>query len=714
MSDKKKTAIKYIAAIGLGVIVFAASTCQYLRSLYVTLRDDLFTYMSEISAANSYLIGNQINDALKYLGVLSRTFNQMEQQAVERLMKQIVEDTEFEGMGILWQDGAGISQGCDPSPLQKLPTFQKAMDEKQATAAPYMDSERQMHFCYLIPFQKEQESGVLYAAIPGDLLLRHTADFDISKTGFFCIFDSNGNVAGKLPNQITAEQCLPQSLLITDDVHFATIAGQDYCILVQSFNQGDWSILTAVHKDFLYQRYRNLLLSAASNLCIILLVFLAVNGYIFWIRRKTRKQLNRLAYCDTLTGGANQNAMRRFLEQKQQKENHLSGAFVSIDVQDFKGINELYGYNAGDKLLMTMYQCMKADIKEGEFCARNSVDRFLLLWNPCTQKEIQDRADTMCNRITELFHRDYPGAQVVLCMGIYLVDGKEDDYTVCVNRADYALKQAKSSKDTPIQLYSDASHRQMMWEKSVESKMEQALADEEFKLYLQPKVTLQDGHTRAAEALVRWDSQEWGFLTPDRFIPLFEQNGFLEQLDLYMFRKVCQWIAKRNVEEMIPVCVSVNLSRAYLFRPGLSGRLLDIATQEGGNPSMIELEITESTGNGMHDELEKVIGQLHEAGFSVSLDDFGSGYSSLSLLTSLSIDTMKLDRSFLQNFHEQRGKLVIEEIIHLAHTLNITTVMEGVETEEQVSFLQKAGCDMIQGYYFAKPLLPDDFECFIR
>lgn len=250
-------------------------------------------------------------------------------------------------------------------------------------------------------------------------------------------------------------------------------------------------------------------------------------------------------------------------------------------------------------------------------------------------------------------------------------------------------------------------------EEEIEKDMELALINQEFKVYLQPKYSLDTEQIVGAEALVRWIHSTKGIIPPDKFIPLFEKNGFIKQLDFYIFEEVCsvqkKWGENNIALEDIPI--SVNLSRIHMNESRLTLKLGEIIKQYGIEAKCLEIELTESAILDNIDSLIRIIEDIKKAGFAVSMDDFGSGYSSLNLLKDLLVDILKIDKEFLgEGGDDYRGKVILSNIIHMAKELKLITVAEGVETKEQVEFLKEVGCNIAQGYYYAKPMPISDFE----
>ena len=298
-------------------------------------------------------------------------------------------------------------------------------------------------------------------------------------------------------------------------------------------------------------------------------------------------------------------------------------------------------------------------------------------------------------------------------IGIYMIEESDKDIGKCHDRCAYAKKRIKDTPET-FSFFSHEMYEMQLDEKRMESLMESALEASEFKIYLQPKVTLKDKKIHAAEALVRWNSPVYGLIPPYRFIPLFERNGFLEKLDMYMIEEVCRVLENWQKEEKMPIRISVNLSRMYIFKPGFANKIVELVNRHHIEHSMIEFEITENVIYDHSEELRSIIKELQHHGFLIAMDDFGSGYSSLNMLKDIPIDEMKVDQVFFraEKENKERSFEIIKGVLSMAKSLHIHTVAEGVETEKEVAFLKEAGCDEIQGYYYAKPLCMKDFMEF--
>lgn len=301
--------------------------------------------------------------------------------------------------------------------------------------------------------------------------------------------------------------------------------------------------------------------------------------------------------------------------------------------------------------------------------------------------------------------------------GVYRIDDITDINMIRAN-ANLARTECKKRVLEDIVFYDEELKNRRVEEKELEYEAKEALENKEFLVYFQPKYEVSTEQIIGAEALVRWNHPVRGVLSPSSFIPVFEFNGFIVDLDLYVLEQVCELISAWLKVGITPVCISVNLSRVHLYEHNLVDQLLAVVNRYNVPPKYIEFELTESAFYEETESLLRIMSEIKNAGFRLSMDDFGSGYSSLNLLRRLPVDVLKLDKVFLEDCDEAddetRGKRIVMHVISMAKDLKMEVLAEGVETKDQKEFLQEARCDMIQGYYFARPMPLKEFELLYR
>lgn len=389
-------------------------------------------------------------------------------------------------------------------------------------------------------------------------------------------------------------------------------------------------------------------------------------------------------------------------------------AICYSDFDKFKNINDEWGYSVGNELLVLYAEKMKENLNDNELICRVTADKFITLFSYDEKDLLFDRVKRISSNISHAIKDQYPRINMVITSGIYFQNEQDLYLSVSIDKANIARKTIKGSHKSSFAVYDETLHRQISKEKMIEHLMYDALSNNEFLIYMQPKIDLMSSEIIGAEALVRWKLSNGQMLSPMEFIPVFEKNGFIDELDFYVYEKTFiafnQWIASGKK----PIIISLNVSRAHLNDSKFFERLEQLVDKYQIPAHQIELELTESIFFKELDRLVYVMNNLRKKGFLISIDDFGSGYSSLNLLKTLPIDILKLDREFFSgNKIESNDKIVISGIITLAKGLGLKVVSEGVETSEQALFLKDNLCDMAQGYLFYKPLPMDEFEKLI-
>ena len=414
------------------------------------------------------------------------------------------------------------------------------------------------------------------------------------------------------------------------------------------------------------------------------------------------------AECDYLTGLANRRGLYDYYLSLP-KETVLHAMFIDID--NFKRVNDIYGHSMGDKLLINIGQLIESHTKS--FASRIGGDEYVVLLDgTLSQEDTEKIAQALLSDMENIDFRKDILSLISLSIGIVLQQSAAQALDEVLAKCDTAMYQAKYNGKNQYTVYKSYD-KALETKRNIELEMDDALKNGDFHVYFQPKVNMVSSKLYGAEALSRWVHPVDGLRPPNNYIQLFEKNGFISKLDMFVFEEVCRikstWTGKKY--EHIPI--SVNMSRLHLYNKKFPDMLESIANKYGISTSELEIEITESTFIIDSAELIKMVDLLHEKGFLVSIDDFGSGFSALNLLKDLSVDTIKIDREFLHvSSNNDRGKKVIRNVIALCRDLKLNVVTEGIGSKEQVDFITRAGCQIAQGFYYAKPLPLGEFEDF--
>lgn len=443
------------------------------------------------------------------------------------------------------------------------------------------------------------------------------------------------------------------------------------------------------------------------------LAVICIAGYIIIMQKRNEETLWEIAYIDELTGISNLTKFKLDAEKLLLKSgNREDYEIVRFDIKDFKIINDMFTFGEGNRVLLNVVKVVNNLLLPNELFARIAGDNFILLVKHNYNSDISSNPNRILTDFAKIQEEQNTLYSIDFAIGVYRIKKNDLDIITMLDKVAMAHKSAKHRENNTIVFYNDEIRDNALREKDIENKMLAALQNEEFKVFLQPKYSLFKETIVGAEALVRWKTDSGDTIYPNDFIPLFEKNGFILQLDIYMLQNSCLLLKKWIAAGITPVPISVNFSRNHLKNENFVQEVLAIVKGYELEPNLIEVELTENAMLGNEALLQGIVKQLHDAGLTFSMDDFGTGYSSLGLLKDIPIDVIKLDKSFFDRCSDdKRGRTVIASIIDMVKKLDIKTVAEGVETKENIDFLREMGHEiMVQGYYFAKPMPSTEFE----
>lgn len=420
------------------------------------------------------------------------------------------------------------------------------------------------------------------------------------------------------------------------------------------------------------------------------------------------KRMEFIATHDSLTGLYNRNKMfdetRRMLDQNP----GIQFAFVRFDLDKFRMYNTAMGEEEGNKLLMFIGNAVRRMAEEFEACTYGRIDADVFcMCEPYDEERLKLHVKIAQEELTK-YRPDY---SLATSFGIYVIDDPTLSVERIFTRASMAADKCKNLYEVHYAYYDSGMSEQITEEQEITNEMRVALEQEQFEVYLQPKYDLNTDLPCGAEALVRWRHPEKGLISPGKFIPVFEKNGFIATLDYYMWEHVCMLIHKWIEEGRSVFPISVNMSRISLFNRHVDELIIGLTTKYQVPTEILNLEVTESAYMANPEMMGEIIERLHAAGFIILMDDFGSGYSSLNTLKQIDIDVLKLDMKFMPNGEDNgKSERILSSIVRMAGWLGMDVIAEGVETAEQKQFLESIGCGYVQGYYYAKPMPVHDYE----
>ena len=501
-----------------------------------------------------------------------------------------------------------------------------------------------------------------------------------------------------------------------------TTDGQ-YYMVYEPIGTNDWSIATFIPSKAIAGEINRALLITFILAIVVILIILSICIYIVISNNKKQKQLFEYAYIDPITKKGNiyyfrkkgqellSKRKKQFTENEvESEENKNQSAYIIVlDINKFKMINKAYGYKTGDTILNGIAEELENILGKESLICRYSNDYFAVLFE--NNENIHKVVNEIIKKIENLKVNENV-YNLSVNMGIYKLTDLDTNISEVMDKAIIAHSASKGDVFDKFHIYDEKMEKELEKESKIEHEMYQALMNKEFKVYYQPKIYINNEELYGAEALVRWE-HNGKMIPPSEFVPLFEKNKFILKLDVYVFEQVCndmkKWKEKYGKEPII----SVNVSRDHFLDEHFLEKYMIIASKYGINTNKIDLEITESATVEAGIDIIEIMNKMKKLGFLISIDDFGTGYSSLSTLQDMPADILKIDKSFVDRIGKNE-KNMVDYILTMAKELKLTTIAEGVETKEQKDYLLEKGCDIIQGYYYAKPMPEEEFERYLE
>ena len=397
------------------------------------------------------------------------------------------------------------------------------------------------------------------------------------------------------------------------------------------------------------------------------------------------------------------------------KRQGLCVGLLHVNLDRFKAVNNCYGYQLGDAILCEIAERLR-DLVQVQYLARSNSDNFLVILTAKSQDLLVSQANNVLSAMNEPFTVNDNALHIGVSVGLAVLEADCDREVDLIHCAELAMFDAKKHDGNAISLYDESMKASALDKKKLEDALSKAVDNQAFTVFYQPKVDILKKDVIGCEALVRWQGSDGKWISPAIFIPVAEETGLVTHIDMFVLRAACRQVLAWQKDGSGAVPVSVNMSVHSILSEGFADKVLRILKEEGTPPSLIDIEITESSFMSDMNTALKAISRLHDAGLHVELDDFGTGYSSLQYLSSMPISVLKIDKKFVDDIFsgKETAQPLVKSIISLAKSLGMLTVSEGVEDKNQLAFLVGNGAHVIQGYLFSKPLNADDFGEFLR
>ena len=441
------------------------------------------------------------------------------------------------------------------------------------------------------------------------------------------------------------------------------------------------------------------------------LAVLIVSSFLYLRYRKEVADKEK-AYKDSVANISSMEKFRIDVEPILKAESKKDYYVIVLDIDKLKVVNALYGYEKGDMVIAFLAKMLQMDLKEGDFATRSNADNFVVLKRAASEEEVSTYLNNLFLNVNNAIAERHYNYYMMIKAGIYQIEDMDNNISSIIDKAGMAKKTIGQIYKSTYAFYSDLMRQKAIEEKNLENEMETALEEKQFCIFLQPQIDLATKKIVSAEALVRWIHPERGMIPPFKFIPIFETNGFISKLDMFVWEEAARTLKKWKDNNQIMVPIAINLSRVDVEQESVMEQLLGLSDKYDLGNQWIKMELTESVYSDEGTLIMERMKNIRDHGFKVAVDDFGSGYSSLNMLKKMPIDILKIDKSFLDVDMNMdiKDEIVIRDVISMGKHLNLQIIVEGVETQEQSDFLESIGCDIVQGYYYGRPMPIEDFE----
>lgn len=730
---KYKINFKWLFLIFLVILFLSYYGIKYIKNLTST---NISNNINEFSEQTTAQLENTIKNQKSFVELIVDTINRGYFKTEADILNTFSDDIKnynFTRLFILDKNGNGVSNdGYKVENYSNIQEFFAHDDVYLSDNRPSIISDNQINI-YSKTFTFNNEEKVLFATINTqdykDILVRRLFDgkagtFLINENGVILInsfddsFENNVNIYDYMLNKVKsnnledAEKINNMHSNIQNKVSgiFEINYGKDtYFVQHSPTNINNWSIISVIPSNAIGKELNQFLVISLAICIIANIVVIIIYLYIDISNQHKNLKLYNVAYIDSLTSLGNE------LYFKENSDSYLKNSaqnkyIISIDINKFKSFNIMYGYDFSNHIITALSQKITEVLPDDNITARMYNDVFVSIFS--YDDGIKNLLDKIIENASNI-NVDNKFIHLNLSIGVYKIKPDEKDINKLVDKAYIARSKIKGSFYDNYYIFDEELENKILKEQEIELSMEEALKNNEFKVLYQPKFYTDTEKLAGAEALVRWYKGDT-IIPPNEFIPLFEKDKFILKLDLYIFEKVCSDMCKWKEQYGFTPTVSINVSKEHFVNANFIDDYIKITNKYGIERNKIDLEITESATIDKNIDIITILNNIKEKGFIISVDDFGTGYSSLSLLQNMKFDIIKIDKSFLDNADLNSNKNIFNYIVLISKYLEVKIIVEGVETIEQLNFVRNLKCDIIQGYYYSKPLVKEEFENYLK
>lgn len=731
---REKTVINTIWVIGV-VVLFVVLSFAYIFSAQKFLTEGIERQSLEIVNQGEQQLEKKLEFNFKILRMLSRQIAEEDSTSINLLqMLDDAQNSDYIRLGYIDNNGLARSSDGIIFDASNRGYFQQSITGLESISeviAEGIGNRRGEPIIVIsVPVIKDANiNGVLFATMRKDTFAQILDIKFYDQLGYTLVMNNEGTIIFDSGN--TAIQGNMYDYIEPNDLaqFKASIAENGMGIVKLVLNHAgtyigykniskmnNWKFVTVMPDDAVFAKMKRIEYSTISLFVILMIIFFGISFYIIYCQYQQDKLLYQYAYIDPVTGMGNRNAFLtsavNLMNGVNSTNSKISNLIVSLDIDNFKLVNNVVGFGVGNIILKILGESLQKYWGDSNVYARLSNDNFVMLLKGYTANEVfVDKLSCFqAVFINNLAMLDIK-VKINLSYGVYCLTASDYNVNEALDKATVARAKAKSSKTNKVVLYNDSFWDKFEEEYFIEKNINIALEQQQFLVYFQPKFSFVSKKIAGAEALIRWNHPIEGMIPPNKFIPVAEKTGSIVSIDRYVLKEVCKFL-QDSLKNKLPVHpIAINCSMVEFYQTDFVEYIQSIVASYQVPFELIEIEITETTIISELSVAQNIIKQLRSLGIKITMDDFGTGYSSLSYLQKIVFDCMKLDKSFLNEFeHDLQGRNIIKAIIDLAKSLQLTVVAEGIETSKQAEFLDSLDCDYAQGYYFARPMLLDDYK----
>lgn len=725
-SYKKRFGILFTCIVVVVMVVGLGIYQHYNHQVENLVNKEAKTTLENVSSQNVITINNEIINKITLMKSIAEGIVNDDEINLDRILNDLTvysDNYEFYNMGIVFPDGTCYTTLGEELDLADYDYVIDGFQGNYSLTDNRLSEDKQyMLNIFTYPIYQDNEVILLLTATYKSADFSSLLNIDsFDGNGQSVVLDSEGILVANYYDMEEADLAYYENLEENNPEVFQQLmldmakeeknyfeyeyANQTYLAYYEPIGINDWYIISFVPRSVVYTNATKVVgILQDVNILVIGLILLFTTLLIYSILRY-KKDLNEIVFRDELTKGKNFECLKVDF-QKFDRSERKRYSLVVFDVDKFKAVNMIYGSHYGDEVIMHLKKVFQEELVH-DMLYRDSADLFIAIIAHQTQEELIEKLTKYYKHIMNDCEQQII-VPITISMGICSMDNDDSLHRIYSN-ALIAKTKVKGKVHEYFGFFDQKSSEEIINNRQLESNFIRGLQQREFEVWYQPKVDMRSGEIHGAEALVRWRNEDGFLISPNKFIPLFEHNRQIVELDKAVIRMVCEDLQQMKFSHHKMVPISVNLSRRHLEQTGLLEMIQATIEEYDIDPKYLIFEITESALVDDKEGIDILVTNLQEMGFLVDMDDYGTGTSTIRSLSTSNFNTLKLDKSFIDKIGEEKMNTIIRSTISMVRKLNMEIIAEGVETKEQVSFLIANDCFIAQGYYFYKPLTKDEF-----